>query len=393
MSSEGTFVTTGGQVRDPAMDLFQQVANMKGTRTTFAEADAFRKQLGRMIQEGDPRARAVYRGIMEDMDSWGSKLPNTPEAQTLTKAREWHKTNVVPFQEDQPLGKIIAEGAEPAKALNTLLAPGDSHLTALQAFQAQTKGTGQAWDSLRGGAIQRALDSPTALDKMGPITRNTIFTPWEEHLIRNYHDLSATERPVVRKFLSLSESQIPLRVWDLGERGVSDIGTLKRTLGEGSPAWSTVQQDLLHRVVGDTRMLNRMSPTWSRAVFTGDQAAFLDELQAYYKASQTRQRVDATTAARATGTTVPMVVQLSSVGAAMGQAIHALITGNPAGAAYGLASAGAVTLGPAMIAKAMASPRLVKLMTEGLKERAGTVRGMQIAAQIKQELKSQGSNE
>jgi hypothetical protein len=240
------------------------------------------------------------------------------------------------------------------------------------------------------------MESPKAFDKAGPLTKGLLLTEEEQGFIGRYHQLAAQDKPIVREFMAMSPSQIPLKLWDLGERGISKIETLKRTLGESSPAWKQTQSDLMHRLVKDPSRLfqagepgrlpvQNMTGGWARTVFTPEQSEFLSELQNYLRTSQVQERVAAAGTVKPTGQHTVIGVQVG----ALGNAIYQLGAGNLGAAAV----SGGVALSPAVVAKLASSPRTNRLLIEALKERPGTIRGIQIAGQLQQAIRDQQKSE
>lgn len=159
---------------------------------TFTEAKVLRKALGEMYEQGDKAPLQALRQAME-----ADAIKNPARAKAWQDARTYTKDNIIPFQHDQPLGRLIDKN-EPMAVVNELMQPRDARIALLRAVEKQTGRSGPVWEATTSEALTRAIEDPRVLKQLGPETKALLFTKEQQLFLDKLQNWSETSRAAIR---------------------------------------------------------------------------------------------------------------------------------------------------------------------------------------------------
>jgi hypothetical protein len=160
---------------------------------TLRQAMTLRKTLGELYEWGDKGPLNAFR---QDMAADAGANPK--RAKAWEDARNYSRENVVPFQSDQPLGRLI-DKQEPMAVVQELMAPKDSRINMLRAVNKQTKGSGPVWQAIQAEAVSQSLENPRILKGLGPETKKLLFTKDQSKFLDQYRNWIETSSATVKE--------------------------------------------------------------------------------------------------------------------------------------------------------------------------------------------------
>jgi hypothetical protein len=164
---------TLNNVRDPELRaMLEDIANYPANRipksTNFEKMDELRKALGPVVAKVEQQSKSgasnittadanrwkqLYKGILDDFDSWGSSAATEEALATHKQLRDAFKQKVLPLREHPIAGKIVEDAYErPEDIIRDLISPRNRTIIG-DLYERLDQGGKNAFDALR--ATQR----------------------------------------------------------------------------------------------------------------------------------------------------------------------------------------------------------------------------------------------